>query len=1087
MEEEMEPPSSAGHRFTRREARYRRTAPSRAVHQNSSKDSSPSQEVSSSIQHELLYEEVLYTILHRAGKTEANHVSSVDELYRYVQKAFNMEQSEHKAILRRVQELERPILCLKATVKEAKGILGKDVSGYSDPYCLLGLEFRVEDQSQDSSPQQDKRRQKAVVRNTIPEEQTHRTHIKAQTLNPVWNETFILEVEDLANARFHMDMWDSDDTESVRQKLGDITDLHSLKRIFKDARKDKGQDDFLGNVVVRVQDLRCKEDQWYNLEPRTETYPDRGQCHLQFLLMHKKRATAQSKKPSYTVHRQLLQQFVHHEITHHQTGSTSWDGELSKHASTILFLHATQKDLSEFHQGMAEWLAYSKLYQILEFNSGCLLHQITSIEYQWVQNRLQDKQKEELAESFEALLDYGLSLLQKYRIIFPLSAPKSKERLQGLLRILTQMCKMKAFRELCPLIPDLQQKVTDAIQLGTEEWFDLKRQHLQPMVKSKEENTKSLVTLVSEVNGDLQSCIKTWNKFFVNIVKVDIFKITYMELQRLVSQHVMEQMGQIDRGMSQTTSEHLYQLYMDLKELYNLCINLPNRDVHLALEDYHQWFKDALPSWLQKAYSTALERVQRAVQMDQLKPVTELRKHSSSTVDLSTCYTQIIRTWLQLEWPEPEEAFVIMVKFTEDMCRIALTYCALIKKRAEEIGIQEDEGSTANKLCVVVNNIEQLRMVLLNLPSQLDWEHLEQKVAHMVGPDQFQHTLHNQLDSVVACLDHEIRDVVQALAQKLEADIIKHIRGLSACSDSREPADCVVPLMTFLEASLQYMNENLVQENFKSLLTLLWAHVLSVLTDVCKQQRTSPTYNKRLQFALKSLEVCFHGEGCGLPLGDLHTAAFTVLESELELYSSSSRKLIQQYYSKRLQQQHGTTTEKYGAVTVKVVYHHSEQKLRVEVLNAVNLIPLDSNGSSDPFIQLTLEPRHMFPAVEARTTQCKKKDLHPLFDEVFEFLVSPEQCKQEGACLLLTVFDYDTLRSDDLEGEAFVALHNLPGLKEEDQIDFYRVTQTRLPLIHPKASGDQLLQLLEGRKGDREAQAFVKIRKQRAKQSKEAH
>lgn len=115
-------------------------------------------------------------------------------------------------------------------------------------------------------------------------------------------------------------------------------------RIFKDARKDKGQDDFLGNVVLRLQvsvvgkwaqergrrgfmrdsgeeffvytkhslggclplppcprswawafpaclacqDLRCREDQWYPLEPCTETYPDRGQCHLQFQFIHKR-------------------------------------------------------------------------------------------------------------------------------------------------------------------------------------------------------------------------------------------------------------------------------------------------------------------------------------------------------------------------------------------------------------------------------------------------------------------------------------------------------------------------------------------------------------------------------------------------------------------------------------------------------------------------------------------------------------------------------------------------------------------------------------------------------------------------------
>lgn len=41
-------------------------------------------------------------------------------------------------------------------------------------------------------------------------------------------------------------------------------------------------------------------------------------------------------------------------------------------------------------------------------------------------------------------------------------------------------------------------------------------------------------------------------------------------------------------------------------------------------------------------------------------------------------------------------------------------------------------------------------------------------------------------------------------------------------------------------------------------------------------------------------------------------------------------------------------------------------------------------GSSDPFVQLTLEPRHVFPELAPRETQKHKKDLHPLFDETFE-------------------------------------------------------------------------------------------------------
>ncbi|NWR78688.1 UN13D protein, partial [Centropus unirufus] len=1035
-----------------------------------------------------LYEEVLYTIRHRLGKPEHHHVADSQELYAYVQKAFGMDEEEHRVILQQVEELESPIFCLKATVKEAKGILGKDVSGFSDPYCLLGIEAR----SQEPAHPDHKKRMKAVVKDLIPEDQIHRTQVISQTLSPVWDETFILEFEDVETASFHLDMWDSDVVESVRHKLGELTDLHGLKRIFKDARKDKGQDDFLGNVVLRLKDLHCWSDRWYLLEPRTETYPNRGQCHLQFLLTHKKAggdlATTSSRtQPSYTVHRHLLQQLVCHELLQRRAGSTAWDGELGRHASTVLYLHATQKDLSHFHQVMAQWLAYSKLYQSLEFDSTCLLHQITSIEYQWLQERLRPEQKAELAESFQSLLTYGVSLIRRYRIIFPLSVPRSAERLQSLLRVLVQMCKMKAFRELCTLSPDLPEMVSTALKSGTVEWFHMKKQHLKPMVKSMEENGKALSRLLVEVIGDLQQCQKIWNKFFINTFKLNLFSIAYLELESLVAEHVQEQLQEVDSSMSKPTAESLFQLYMNLQELYRMKDFVPKRDGPLALSNFHQWFKEAVPQWLEKAYTIALERAQRAVQMDQLTPFGEHNKHSTSTVDLSTCYAQIVKTWKQLSWPDPEEAFMIMVKLVEDMCKIALLYCRLIKGRAEALSLSEqNEGEAANRLCIVVNNIKQLRLLILRLPSQLEWAQLEQRTEAVIDRQQIQHTLHNQLDSTVSCLDHEIQGVVQALATKLEKGIARHIQELSSSSNTQEPEDSIIPLMRFLESELQYLNEHLVQENFSSLLSRLWPHSLAVLAAAAGQQDPRPQPCRKLLCALKSLELCFHAEGCGLPLETLHTAAFLSLETQLALCSSTSHQLIQKYFSNRIRQQLDTGSEKYGAVTIKARYRRSEQKLHVEVLNAANLLPLDPNGSSDPFVQLSLEPRHEFPEVVARTTQCKRNELHPLFDEAFDFLVPPEKCRQEGACLLLTVFDYDTLGANDLEGEAFFPLCHVPGLDaDEDQVDVRGVPQTRLPLIHPKPSGDEILRLLESRKGDKEAQAFVKLRKQRAKQSKE--
>ncbi|XP_038012824.1 protein unc-13 homolog D [Motacilla alba alba] len=241
----------------------------------------------------------------------------------------------------------------------------------------------------------------------------------------------------------------------------------------------------------------------------------------------------------------------------------------------------------------------------------------------------------------------------------------------------------------------------------------------------------------------------------------------------------------------------------------------------------------------------------------------------------------------------------------------------------------------------------------------------------------------------------------------------------------------------------------------RSLLTLLWHHTLSVLSAARGPQVPSVQHCQRLFCALKSLELCFHAEGCGLPLKILHSAAFRTLETHLALCSATSHKLIQKYFSNRIQQQLDTSSEKYGAVTIKALYRPSEQKLHVEVLNATNLIPLDSNGSSDPFVQLTLEPRHEFPEVVARTTQCKRNELHPLFDEAFDFLIPAEKCLAGrgpvccSPCLTTTCWGPTTWRAKPSSPCAVC-----PALDtEEDETDMGRLPQTRLPLTPPQAHG----------------------------------
>lgn len=66
-------------------------------------------------------------------------------------------------------------------------------------------------------------------------------------------------------------------------------------------------------------------------------------------------------------------------------------------------------------------------------------------------------------------------------------------------------------------------------------------------------------------------------------------------------------------------------------------------------------------------------------------------------------------------------------------------------------------------------------------------------------------------------------------------------------------------------------------------------------------------------------------------------------------------------------------------------------------------------------------------------------------------LVPAEPCQKDGACLLLTVLDHDTLGADDLEGEAFLPLCSVPGLSGSEEPG--EVPQTRLPLTYPEPNG----------------------------------
>ncbi|VDD92598.1 unnamed protein product [Enterobius vermicularis] len=171
-------------------------------------------------------------------------------------------------------------------------------------------------------------------------------------------------------------------------------------------------------------------------------------------------------------------------------------------------------------------------------------------------------------------------------------------------------------------------------------------------------------------------------------------------------------------------------------------------------------------------------------------------------------------------------------------------------------------------------------------------------------------------------------------------------------------------------------------------------------------------------------------------------------------------------------------TCEYGILNVRAYYNANSETLVVDVIGAKQVIPLDSNGLSDPFVVIELVPRIKFSNSPTFKTRIINKTLSPTFDETFEFHMSTRDF--ELGMIHFIVMDHDFLRANDFAGEAFLQLNDVPGYGPNAGT---ALKQFNLILIHPQNKGapafslpvgSSILSLLERRKNDLKAQEFLR-------------
>ncbi|XP_052860569.1 BAI1-associated protein 3 [Anopheles cruzii] len=1090
----------------------------------------PEDDIERSEQKEHLYLDVLYAIANTVGAPApgGQFAHYKEEMYLQAQRVFSVSADRHYRLLHAATEEKPKIIVLTVIVQEAEGLEAKDANGFSDPYCMLGIQpsgtppppspqppltpRTLSDTGMDSldSPEHGKLRKHHSFRlsfkrkdgrqqrdsvGPVPAKFIRATSVKPHTLCPKWNEKFKFDIDDIHSDQLHLDIWDHDDESSVLDavsRLNEVRGVRGLGRFFKQvcqSARQGSQDDFLGCINVPVCDIPSTGlEGWFKLEARSSRSSVQGRIRLKMWLSTREdRGTSEEDNTLEVKKFERLQTiFMIHELSAHEP-AWKWNGELAGPSLTILHQMAVQSDLSDLQISLAKLVAIVRINRKKPLDTKFIHRQLIEVDKLWINNYNNEPLTRELeqwlADSLNGFVERSLCQMRRLREIFPALHPPSLVRLEYMLRCLGLLGSMRAFRQVSPFSKGVRGEIVGALRKGSTTWS-------QAQLRESQRSPNPLVQYTTILIADLQLGISYYHGLFDSTNGIQYFSIVYKQFDSLLSEEVTNRIecGQLpgtivnhwtilDHDREPDTAP--FEIYFALQEFHNLKSHLsvtpqpPEKP--LGLQNFHEWFEPAVQRWISVSKTKAIQRIKAAVNVDQVCEGERIVRHSTSSIDTASCFYQIREFWKNLAWPDHGSVAHYETLIIDLVCTTANVYSDLIHQGLAESGsgyydkqnAQQQLRST-DELCVIVNNLEYVRRALAEFHPE----------TH-----QLPENAETLLDNTIAQLEAKADRVLTKLTASMQGPLQKSVFHLAWSPDSLPANQAVMPLLEYLDSHLATLNVTLLSQNFYRAMTLIWN---SVLTEFAKQMESGgegekPTnFHDRMYGALQLLGEFFNAEGLGLPPEILHSDTFWRVEQRLQYHKTDTDHLIDLFYMQRLQEQLNTGgPTPLGTLSVKAYFNHDS--LCVEILHAKDVIPLDPNGFSDPFVIVELMPRRLFSHCSEQQTNVHKKTLNPVFDECFEFSVTQEQCLVETAMIVFTVMDHDVLTANDFAGEAFLSLTNIPGVATHFNMNdnFNGLAQLELPLLEMKDKNHPILQILEGRVNDKNSMDF--LRKQKAR------
>ncbi|XP_026318731.1 protein unc-13 homolog 4B isoform X5 [Hyposmocoma kahamanoa] len=721
-----------------------------------------------------------------------------------------------------------------------------------------------------------------------------------------------------------------------------------------------------------------------------------------------------------------------------------------------------------------------------------------------------------------------LKILQKISV---LDAPDSVEmfpiNLYGWLRTKDDGSKLTIYEVL-----------NQAVIQGASDWFVHILDNNEVKENTEEARLQHLIRVIQLVRSDLQRAIEYYDKVFVEVMRYPYSKALYGIYESKLADLVKPQVTEVCKSLKRlrysddgsTTSVHLaggvngatgmgtpqveseplamgttlFELYLALQRFLSLGQGLNPTDWDsYAISKFHVWFFEGVAQWLDIAAFKALTRIEKAVELDNLVPVYTDVKYSSSSVDTRSIFSQIKIFWEQLAWPEVEGCYTFVAKIIDDICRCCVFYSDKMASRVDRLGtvstVHEERFEVTTEWCIAINNIDFVRQSLQPYVEELGMEDIINKMCEArssLEAQRCKETLQNVVANAIDTVKNKIVEVIEALIKKMMPSITRFlVEGAELLHQDCLSMDRV---MRYLEQNLDTLNEHLSNENFSRTLDIVWEQLGEVLYELIQAnlehrrakiarfidprrlsksaaanldaKRRPPSFFSNLHECLKIMIRSFV---------QVDKEAYTSdtlkrVEYLLKIHGMETRELIHQYHLERWQEQKAITDPKMGVLTVRAQF--VENNLKVEIMNARNLLPTDSNGLCDSYVRIELLPEDTFVNVIKCKTQTHNKNLFPLYDEMFVIPLSPEQKHTPDGLMHLVIKDKDMFSmSNTFVGEAYVRFTEIP----DTPAPISSLPQQHLALTRPTNIDGDAVKALESRPGDKQARDFIKKQRQK--------